>query len=84
MLTDSEFKPAFSIFQKYQYQLIHAIFFSPPKNSSKKSWACPQCGEHMSLRAVVIHPPATTKALQGLGGRGPPKARPVVKLGAVG
>ena len=36
-------------------------------------WACFQCGEHMSLRAVVIHPPATTKVLQGLGGRGPPK-----------
>jgi hypothetical protein len=35
-------------------------------------WACFQCGEHMSLRAVVIHPPATTKVLQGLGGRGPP------------
>jgi len=45
-------------------------------------WACFQCGEHMSLRAVVIHPPATTKVLQGLGGRGPPKARPVAKPGA--
>ena len=35
-------------------------------------WACPNCGAHMSLRAVVIHPPATTRVLEGLGGRGPP------------
>jgi hypothetical protein len=37
MITDSEFKPTFSIFQKYQYQLIAAIYFSSPKNSSKKN-----------------------------------------------
>ena len=35
-------------------------------------WACPNCGAHKSLRAVVIHPPATTRVLEGLGGRGPP------------
>ncbi len=46
-------------------------------------WACFHCGEHMSLRAVVIHPPATTRVLQGLGGRGPPKVGPVMKPGAL-
>jgi hypothetical protein len=35
--TDSEFKPVFSISQKHQFQLIHAISFSSPKNSSKKT-----------------------------------------------
>jgi len=47
-------------------------------------WACFQWGEHMSLRAVVIHPPATTKVLQGLGGRGLPKVGPMMKPGAMG
>ena len=35
-------------------------------------WACPNCAAHISLRAVVIHPPGTTRALRGLGGHGPP------------
>ena len=48
-------------------------------------WACPNCGEHMSLRAVVIHPPATTRVLQGLGGRGPPDVDvELAKSGALG
>jgi len=47
-------------------------------------WARLQCGEHMSLRAVVIHPPATTRVLQGFGGRGPPRVGPMMSPGAVG
>jgi len=34
--------------------------------------------------AAVNHPPATTKVLQGLCGRGPPTVGPVMKPGAVG
>jgi hypothetical protein len=37
MVTDSEFEAAFSISQRYPSQLIHAILFSSPKNSSKKN-----------------------------------------------
>ncbi len=35
-------------------------------------WQCPNCGETLELRAVVIHPPATTRVLDGLLARGPP------------
>ena len=48
------------------------------------SLRCDGCGEHMALRAVVIHPPATTRVLQELGGRGPPLASPAMKPNAVG
>jgi hypothetical protein len=36
--------------------------------------ACPHCGEAMSLRTVVVRPPATTRVLRGLclSARGPP------------
>ena len=40
--------------------------------------------KNATVAAVVIHPPATTKVLQGLGGRGPPKVGPVLKPGAMG
>jgi hypothetical protein len=38
----------------------------------------------LSSKRMYIHPPATTKVLQGLGGRGPPKVGPVMKPGASG
>lgn len=39
-----------------------------------EAWRCPHCWRPMVLRAVVIHPPATTKILRGLtrSSRGPP------------
>jgi len=55
-------------------------------NGGLAYWKSPDweqfCRGETTSSAVVIHPPATTKALQGLGGRGPPKARPVAKPGA--
>ena len=35
-------------------------------------WQCPNCGETLELRAVVIHPPATTRVLDGLLATAPP------------
>lgn len=41
--------------------LLHRVF-------GVEGWQCPECGERLVLRAVVIHPPATSKVLSGLSG----------------
>jgi hypothetical protein len=39
--------------------------------------ACPRCNKPMQLRCIVIHPPATTRILRGLGApRAPPRPGP--------
>jgi len=47
-----------------------------------QGWACPRCGERMRLRAVVLHPPATTRVMRTMASavrlppvRGSPVAR---------
>ena len=56
--------------------LLHRVF-------GVEGWRCPACGERMVLRAVVIHPPATSKVLSGLSGigRAPPAVGMVAPLG---
>jgi len=45
-------------------------------------WECPHCSERMTLRAVVVRPPATMRILQGLEGAAPARAPPAAPLRA--